>query len=51
MAVHVDCDPSQDNDDEKLYVANLEAQLEEMLDRADDDVTWPTSSARWTSRR
>ena len=47
-AVNVDCDPSQDNDDEKLYVADLEAQLEEMLDRADGDVA---SNSRWTSRR
>eukprot|EP01083_Nonionella_stella_P231739 818140_1 len=37
-AVNVDYDPTQD-DDEKLDVAELEAQLEETLDLADDDVT------------
>jgi len=37
-AVNVDYDPSQDVDDEKLDVADLEAQLEETLDRADGDV-------------
>jgi len=37
-AVNVDYDPSQDVEDEKLDVADLEAQLEETLDRADGDV-------------
>jgi len=41
-AVNVDYDPTQDDDkedDEDLDLAHVEAQLEETLDRADDDVT------------
>jgi hypothetical protein len=40
-AVNVDYDPTQDDekDDEKLDVEALEAQLEETLEMADDDVT------------
>merc|ERR1711933_164010 len=38
-AVNVDYDPTQDKDDEKLDVEALEAQLEETLEFADDDVT------------
>merc|ERR1712154_469737 len=39
-AVNVDYDPTQDFEkDEKLDVAALEAQLEETLDMADDDIT------------
>merc|ERR1712039_319266 len=38
-AVNVDYDPTQDKDEEKLDVEMLEAQLEETLEFADDDVT------------